>query len=92
MSPAYYGTMKWRVLARQCIALNPICATPGCHAPAVHADHIVPRAQGGADSLANLRGLCLSCHGTRRGTAEPVAKGAHLDGTPRDAGHWWRQP
>lgn len=36
-----------------------------CNRPAgtsYHADHIVPRAAGGADDMANMQVLCRSCH------------------------------
>jgi 5-methylcytosine-specific restriction protein A len=90
MGRRFYGTRAWRRLSAECLARDPVCTAPGCREKSLIADHIVPRAQGGADTLANTRGLCASCHGGRRGTAEPRARGAHADGTPRDAGHWWR--
>jgi 5-methylcytosine-specific restriction enzyme A len=30
-----------------------------------HADHIIPRAEGGQDSLENLATLCVPCHKTK---------------------------
>jgi hypothetical protein len=33
-----------------------------CGAPATDADHIVPRSEGGPNTLANLRALCHPCH------------------------------
>lgn len=87
----FYGTAAWRRLRAAVLGRDPVCQAPGCGLPSVHADHIVLRSQGGADTPENLRGLCTSCHNTRRGTAAPRAKGCHLDGTPRDAGHWWNQ-
>jgi len=86
----FYGTQAWRRLAAECIARQPVCATPGCGEASRHADHITPRAQGGADALGNLRALCIRCHGTRFGGREPKAKGCDAAGNPRDPGHWWR--
>jgi 5-methylcytosine-specific restriction endonuclease McrA len=34
------------------------CVVQGCGKSAIVADHIVARAAGGADSIANLRSLC----------------------------------
>lgn len=89
MSDPFYRTPAWKRLRAAVLARDPVCRAPGCGLPSVHADHIIPRGRGGADALENLRGLCMSCHTSRRGTAEPRAKGCHADGTPRDAGHWW---
>ena len=89
MSSAFYRTGEWRRLRADCIRLYPICATAGCGQPSRVADHVLPRSQGGADSLANLVGRCITCHNARRGTAEPRLRGAELDGRPRDRAHWW---
>ena len=89
MSSSFYRTQQWRRLRAECIARHPICATAGCGQPSRVADHVVPRSQGGADDLENLVGRCITCHNARRGTAEPVLRGCHADGTPRDRGHWW---
>jgi 5-methylcytosine-specific restriction enzyme A len=37
----------------------------GCQVRASIADHIVERKAGGADTLHNLRGVCVSCHAKR---------------------------
>lgn len=70
---AGYGTRAWRQLASAVVRGRP-CAV--CGRPARIAAHIVPRRQGGADSLANLRPLCASCHSRetlRRGERFPNA-------------------
>jgi hypothetical protein len=38
------------------------CRTPYCDAPARHADHITPAADGGATSLTNGQSLCAACN------------------------------
>ncbi len=42
-----------------------ICRTPWCNAPARHADHVKPCAEGGATSLANGQALSEDCNYTR---------------------------
>lgn len=55
-----YGAV-WRRLRIMVLARDPVCVV--CRrVPAIQADHIVPKASGGADVLANLRGLCRRCH------------------------------
>lgn len=88
----FYDTQAWRRLRAACIAQHPVCATAGCGQRSVVADHVIPRSQGGADSLANLVGRCITCHNARRGTAEPKLRGCDANGMPRDRGHWWYAP
>jgi hypothetical protein len=83
----YYNTRAWRRLREQCLSASPLCVT--CGAPAVVADHIIPRSAGGADSLENLRSLCLHHHAQRRHGGEPILKGCNAAGTPTDPRHWW---
>jgi len=89
VSDPFYRTQEWRRLRAECIRLHPTCATAGCGGRSVVADHIIPRSQGGADSLDNLVGRCITCHNARRGMGEPRLPGCDADGTPRDRGHWW---
>jgi hypothetical protein len=89
MSDPFYRSPAWRRLRAACLERQPTCATPGCGRASVAADHIVPRSKGGADTLANLRGLCLQCHNQRRQGGEPRAKGCDAAGNPRDLRHWW---
>ena len=53
---------------------EPLCADPfgihGAERPfATQVDHILPLCDGGTDAVANLQGLCASCH-TRKTYAE----------------------
>jgi hypothetical protein len=90
MSSPFYRSRQWRELRAATLARDPVCVTPGCGARSVVADHIVPRSRGGADTLANLRGLCVTCHNQRRHGGEPRAWTA-ADGRPRDPNHWWNR-
>jgi hypothetical protein len=51
-------------LRRAVTARDRYCRFPGCHQPAsvCHPHHIIPRAQGGPTSLANLLSLCAFHH------------------------------
>ncbi|MDP2333849.1 MAG: HNH endonuclease [Reyranella sp.] len=91
MSSSYYGKKAWRDLRAAVLRRDPICATRGCGRPSSHADHVVPRSRGGADTLANLRGLCGPCHNRRSasGNAPLRAIGCDASGRPRDPGHPW---
>jgi 5-methylcytosine-specific restriction endonuclease McrA len=72
----YYHSKEWKALRQATLQrcryrceLNLI----GCTGRATLADHILPRAQGGLDTLFNLRGVCKSCHNKRH----PEKGGAH---------------
>lgn len=91
MSAAFYRSPAWKRMRAACLARDPVCRSPGCGRPSSHADHLVPRAKGGADALPNLQGLCESCHNARtgRGNGELRTKGCDVSGRPLDPGHWW---
>ena len=89
MSDPYYRSKAWKVLRAEVLRRQPTCSTPGCGASSVAADHIRPRAQGGPDSLGNLRGLCLHHHNQRRRGGEPRVIGCDATGAPLDPSHWW---
>lgn len=40
----------------------PACGPVGCTRPSTQADHRIPRAHGGPNTLANGQGLCTNCH------------------------------
>ena len=43
-----------------------VCAECGVHG-ANHADHIVPKSQGGGDEMSNLQTMCARCHNRKTG-------------------------
>ena len=55
----------WQRLRLLVLARDPVCRHPGCTELSTDADHIVPRSQGGTDSLGNLQGLCHSHHSAK---------------------------
>lgn len=61
---AYPTVMREAILRR-----DPVCRCKGCRhcevgcrQAATEADHIVPVAEGGRDTMANGQGLCAGCH------------------------------
>jgi len=52
-------------LRHQIVLTDDTCATPWCDAPARHADHPTPVAEGGKTSLDNAAGLCEACNCTK---------------------------
>lgn len=108
MPKRYYSSTEWGQLrARVAIRAGAKlingrwtggkCATPGCIRPGQICDHIVARADGGADTVENLRWLCRACDNqikeaatrTRRSGGQARASGCYLDGTPRDPTLGW---
>ncbi|MCG4260413.1 HNH endonuclease [Acetobacter senegalensis] len=89
MSEPFYRTQAWRRLRAACLKRDPVCMVAGCTRRSVVADHITPRSKGGADSLSNLRGLCIQHHNMRRQGNEPWLKGCDASGKPNDPTHWW---
>ena len=66
-----YGP-QWRRLRRIVLLRNPICGICGT-APSTEADHIIPRRQGGPDTLENLEAKCKPCQS--RKTVGEMARG-----------------
>jgi len=66
----YYLTPEWEALRRQVLKRdNYLCSFCGVkclgkkrNKPSPHVDHIIPRKEGGKDTLDNLRVACHSCH------------------------------
>lgn len=53
---------NWRRLRMLVLHRDPICKMANCHSPSTDADHIIPKAEGGDNSMSNLQGLCHRCH------------------------------
>ena len=49
-------------LRRFVVLRDEVCRTPWCNAPVRHADHVVAHAAGGATSVTNAQGLCVTCN------------------------------
>lgn len=62
-----YGR-RWQRLRMMVLRRDPICRWPGCIETSTDADHIVPKSEGGDDSMGNLQGMCHAHHSrkTRR--------------------------
>lgn len=56
-----YGS-TWQKLRLIKLQDQPICQQPGCLKPATDVDHIKTLADGGENTLENLRSMCHSCH------------------------------
>lgn len=94
----FYRSDLWKRLRRARLALDHHhCVVPGCNAPAVIVDHIVPRYRGGFDTISNLRSLCRR-HDlqikerpgrSERGHAGELQSPCDIDGRPLDPKHPW---
>jgi 5-methylcytosine-specific restriction endonuclease McrA len=94
---SYYGTAAWRRLRAKQIQREPwcrACLLEGVLVPAVIADHIIPRRDGGPDELDNLQSLCRHHHNKTRGeesvrnsdtfaARRPGSKKSHAATSPR---------
>jgi len=98
VSDPYYRTSHWLKLRAAALKRDRnTCTVPGCHQRATYVDHIVPRKQGGADALHNLRSLCAmhdnqirqDASGKRRSGG--ILRGCHADGSPVDPNHPWHK-
>lgn len=96
----FYRSPEWRRLrARRLEIDRHTCVTPGCGQRATVVDHIKRRRDGGADSIDNLRSLCVSCdnrvkeaaNGRRKSGGVLRAVGCDANGIPRDPGHPWHR-
>jgi len=72
-----YGTRHRTMFRRSVLTRDPVCVTPGCHAPATVADHwpLSRRdleAQGlDPDDPRHGRGLCANCHNRSTARTQP---------------------
>jgi len=57
-----YGS-RWRAVSRPVWQGKP-CSY--CGAPAQGADHVIPKARGGTDDVANLTPACTACNSAKR--------------------------
>ena len=75
----FYRSSFWRRLRQQALARDKgICTTPGCLSVACVVDHIVPRSQGGGDTLNNLRSLCRDCDNQVKERGGKRNRGGHI--------------
>lgn len=67
VAKSFYNSPFWRSLREACGERDKyVCQMCGHPAgKSFHADHIVPREDGGADELDNLQTLCDKCHGRK---------------------------
>jgi 5-methylcytosine-specific restriction protein A len=76
---------NWRKLRLMVLRRHPMCADPfgiGCISVSLHADHIIPKRQGGEDIMENLQGLCDSCHSRKTLLEQSFTFVLPSDGTP----------
>lgn len=66
-------------LRRFLIARDQVCRTPWCEAPIRHADHVVPRTDGGPTSCDNGQGLCEACNHAKQAPGWTTIR--HPDGS-----------
>lgn len=54
------------------------CQAEGRVTPAAEVDHIVPKAKGGSDEMANLQAICRPCHQAKTDREAAEAQGRTL--------------
>lgn len=73
-SPAKRGYGRaWQRQSKLYLQEHPLCvmcAQRGLTVVAQHVDHIIPRAEGGADDEGNLQALCHPCHSRKTATRD----------------------
>lgn len=66
---------RWQRLRAIVLRANPLCVDPYHRhpeqvVPATEVDHIIPKRQGGTDSVDNLQSLCRECHNAKTARGE----------------------
>ena len=65
----FYDSMQWKALRNICLANDPFCVSclkDGRTVLSTVADHIIAINDGGSmTDIANLQGLCASCHNSK---------------------------
>jgi 5-methylcytosine-specific restriction endonuclease McrA len=60
---AFYRSPAWTLARTRQLMREPDCQFPGCTAPATSVDHVLSRAEGGADLVPeNLQSMCKEHH------------------------------
>lgn len=76
-----YGA-KWRKLRDQRLKLDSymcqVCLKVGIYTKADAVDHIIPKSQGGTDSITNLQSICNSCHTSKTQLESGVGRNGHI--------------
>lgn len=92
----FYRTPIWAALRKARLRLDGYaCVVPGCGATAVVVDHVIPRKQGGPDTVQNLRSLCRLHDGqikerpggSKRGRGGQPVIGCDVSGHSLDPNH-----
>lgn len=73
MASNWSGTQQWTgfppYIRRRILRRDRVCKMCGKR-PSTVADHRIPRAEGGADTMANGQGLCDECHAEKTKTEQ----------------------
>ncbi|WP_315858941.1 MULTISPECIES: HIT domain-containing protein [unclassified Cyanobium] len=78
------GSVKYRV--HRCARGRCECCGAHEHQRALEVDHIVPKNQGGSDSITNLQALCFRCNAGKRDTDRTDFRGMQASYGHREAG------
>lgn len=84
-----YGT-AWRKLRLQAMRrdhwLCQPCQAKGRVTPATECDHVIPKANGGTDTLNNVQGICAPCHKAKTELEAAQAQGRRIKARKGDDG------
>lgn len=100
----FYWSRDWRAFRQRILNRRATCEVPGCGKPAEQVDHILSRANGGAElDPANVQALCGPHHSSKTvqadggfgrratGEADLRARGCDAAGNPIDPRHRWNR-